>query len=82
MTVEEIVDSLKRLDGRFDGLESRFDGLRNFVGEKYAELRYDIDSVRSEMIQRFGDLEGRMMRRFDEVNVRLSRADALWLGHQ
>jgi tetrahydromethanopterin S-methyltransferase subunit G len=48
-----------------------FTSLKEAMEHGFDSVDGKIDALRSEMNQRFGDLEHRMMRRFDEVGGRL-----------
>ena len=64
-TDETILEGFRSLA---QAMSEGFDGQR---AEFTALLKAEIGGLRGEMNQRFGDLEHRMMRRFDDIGGRL-----------
>jgi hypothetical protein len=65
VTDETILEGFRSL------AQAMSEGFDNQRAEFTSLLKAEIGGLRSEMNQRFGDLEHRMMRRFDEVGGRL-----------
>jgi hypothetical protein len=69
VTDETILEGFRSLA---QAMSEGFDNMRaQLTVEFTALLKAEIGGLRSEMNQRFGDLEHRMMRRFDQIDERL-----------
>ena len=68
MAKNNIAESLKRIESRFDGLESRFDGLESKLVTFSKETNDRFDGIDSRLIK----MRGEYLNRFDDIDKRFS----------